>query len=322
MIIFLYGADSFRLKRMLQEMKNKFVREVDAESNSLDVIDGQAAELKTIEEKINTGSLFARKRMIIIENIFKNKKTTIFAELAAKLKKIADEDSLIIIFRDGELDTKDFPLKAEAKKLFSFLTKQKYVQEFKLLSAASLLSFIKSEALSYGKTIAAEAANELVRRTGGDSWLVAQTIKKASLGTEDKIINKELIKEYSTEAFSEDIFSLTDAIGAKNKKRALQILEEQYAAGLEDEGVIAMLIRHFKILIMLSEADSSGLKPDKLAQELKLHPFVVKKGIIQARNFTLEQLKQYLNQLISLDFYNKTGQSQAKTELVLLLLNL
>ena len=75
MIIFLFGADSFRSKRLLQDMKTKFIREVDAESNSLDMIDGQVVEFKTIEEKINTGSLFARKRMIIIENIFKNKKT-------------------------------------------------------------------------------------------------------------------------------------------------------------------------------------------------------------------------------------------------------
>ncbi len=322
MIIFLYGADSFRAKRMLQEMKNKFVREVDAESNSLDVLDGQAAELKTIEEKINTGSLFARKRLIIIENIFKNKKTTIFAELAIKLKKIAEEDSLIIIFREGELDTKDFPLKAEAKKLFSFLIKQKYVQEFKLLSAASLLSFIKSEALSYEKNIAVDAANELARRTGGDSWLIAQTIKKAALGTEDKILNKEIIREYSAEAFSEDIFALTDAVGAKDKKRTLKILEEQYAAGLEDEGIIAMLVRHFKILIMLNDAVNSGIKPDKLALELKLHPFVAKKGLGQARNFSQEQLKHYLNNLIALDFSNKTGRSQIKTELTLLLLSL
>ena len=73
---------------------------------------------------------------------------------------------------------------------------------------------------------------------------------------------------------------------------------------------------------MLSEADNSGLKPDKLASELKLHPFVAKKGLIQARHFTLEQLKQYLNRLVSLDFFNKTGQSQSKAELTLLLLNL
>ena len=322
MIIFLFGADSFRSKRLLQDMKTKFIREVDAESNSLDMIDGQAAELKTIEEKINTGSLFARKRMIIIENIFKNKKTTIFPALATKLKKIADDDSLIIIFRDGELDTKDAPLKADAKKLFAVLEKQKYVQEFKLLSAASLLGFIKSEALSYGKNIAPAAANELMRRTGGDSWLIAQAIKKASLGTNEQTLNTELIKEYSNESFAEDIFSLTDAIGTRDKKRALQILEEQYAAGLEDEGIIAMLIRHFKILILISEADKRGIRPEQLAVELKIHPFVAKKGLIQARNFQFEQLITRFNSLIALDFANKTGRSDVKTELSLLLANL
>ncbi len=73
MIIFLYGADTFRSHRLLQEMKNKFVKDTDHDANSLNVLDGQTTTLKEIGEKINTGSLFVKKRMIIITNVFKNK---------------------------------------------------------------------------------------------------------------------------------------------------------------------------------------------------------------------------------------------------------
>ena len=199
--------------------------------------------------------------------------------------------------------------------------KQKYVQEFKLLQDASLFSFIKKEASSYGKDISRDAANELVKRSGGDLWLTTQGIKKASLSSPEKIIESAQIKEMTSAAFSEDIFSFTDAIGAKNKKLSLKILEEQYAAGVSDEYLIAMLIRQFKILLQLNTASQTKLTPDKIAADLKLHPFVVKKGLAQAKNFTKNQLLNYLNKLINLDFSNKTGGVDLKTEITLLIAN-
>lgn len=318
MIIFLYGADSFRLKRKLQEMKNKFVKDVDADGSSLDFINGQSASLKDLEEKINTGSLFARKRLIIIDDIFKNKKTKIWEEIQPLLIKISNDDNIILIFKEDDLEGKNGYLKTEAKKLLSFLKKQKYVQEFKPLSGNSLLIFIKEEAKIFNKTISQAAAHEIIRRSGNDLWLASQTIKKAALGKEGQNIEQEDIERYSVENFNEDIFALTDAIGANNKRLAIKIIEEQYAAGLESEYIIAMLARHFKILLQAYDALKNGLKPETAATELKLHPFVIRKGMAQAKNFKYEQLLNYLNRIIALDFANKTGLSDIKTELSLL----
>ncbi len=319
MIIFLYGPDTFRSRRLLREMKDKFIKDADQDGDSLDIVDGQSATISEINEKINTGSLFTKKRMVIINDIFKNKKTTILAELLEILKRVATDDEKVIIIRDGELGGKEASLKADAKKLFTFLLKQKYVQEFQLLKDNGLLSFIKKESNLYGKDISVAAATELVKRTGGDLWLVTQGIKKAALISEEKIISLELIKEATAETFSEDIFALTDALGARNKKLALKIMEEQYLAGASDEYLIAMLIRQFRILLQLSEAAASRLATDKIAQELKLHPFVVKKGLQQAKNFTSSQLLSYLNRLLKFDFNNKTGGSDLKTEITLLI---
>ncbi len=322
MIIFLYGADSFRARRLLQEMKNKFIKDSDHDSDSLNVVDGQSADLKEINEKINTGSLFTKKRMVIIEDIFKNKKATIFSSLMEVLKKIENDDEKILIFKDGDITAKASLLKGEAKKLFSFLIKQKYVQELKTLKDSSLLSFIKKEAELNGKTINLQAANEIIKRTGGNLWIITQGIKKAALITEEKSISLEAIKEMTAEIFEENIFALTDALGAKNKKLAIKILEEQYSAGASDEYLIAMLIRQFKILLQITEALNSNMSPDLIAPRLRLHPFVAKKGISQTRNFSKSQLIDYLDKLIYIDFANKTGKSEARIELTLLIASL
>lgn len=319
MIIFIHGADTFRSRRFLQELKNKFIKDVDPESNSLSAVDGQSATLKEISEKINIGSLFVKKRLVVVENIFKNKKEKIFAELVNYLKKFSGGGDNVIIFRDEELNTREKPLKSDAKKLFAFLSQQPYSQEFKTLTNSQLLAFIKKEAAGYGKEIGAPTASRLINSTGGDLWLIANEIKKLAFSSADKIITTTDVEKMVASSFNENIFALTDALSAKNKKLAVKLLEEQYASGLSDEYLIAILIRQFKILLQLRTALDAKINPTEMATKLKLHPFVVKKGALQARNFGTEILKNYLNRLIRLDFFNKTSQAEVKTELTLLI---
>jgi len=319
MIIFLHGADTFRTRRFLQELKDKFTRDVDPDANSFNLIDGTTVTFKDIQEKINTGSLFVKKRMVVIENIFKNRKEKIFAELADYLKKFTSSEDNIIIFRDEEIGTKDKSLTTDAKKLFTLLSKQPYSQEFKPLTDNQLLTFITKEIKSYQKEIGIPAASLLINLTGGDLWLIASNLRKLAFSSAAKTVTSAEIKESVPGSYDENIFGLTDALSAKNKKLAINLLEEQYAAGLSDEYLLTMLIRQFKILLQIRTALDEKINPANLASQLKLHPFVIKKGLLQAKNFTVSGLKNYLDRLIRLDFLNKTGNGDIKTELNLLI---
>jgi DNA polymerase-3 subunit delta len=317
MIISLYGADSFRSRRFLQELKNKFIKDVDPNSHSFSVVDGQSATLGSISEQINTGSLFVKKRFVIIENIFKNKAEKIFSELAPYLEKLVKSDENILIFRDEDIAGKT--MKAPAKKLLAFFKLQPYTQEFNALTPAQLLVFVKKEAALYNKDISAPAASLLINLTGGDLWQISTEIKKLSFRNDEPMISSEIIKEMVPSAYDENIFGLTDAISAKNKKLALSLLAEQYAAGLSDEYLLTMLIRQFKILLQIRESLDANINPSDIASRLKIHPYVAKKGVLQAKNFSAASLKDYLNRLIYLDFSSKTGRGDIKTELSLLI---
>jgi len=322
MIIFLHGADTFRSRRLLQEMKNKFIAETDKDAGSLILVDGHETSLKDLTEKINTGSLFVKKRLVVISDIFKNKKANIFTELTDYLKKFTQTEEVIIIFIDEEIGGKDNSLKTDVKKLFTFLGKQKFVQEFKPLNNLQLMAFIKKEAARYGKEFLAKAAARLLVTSGSDTWVIAREIKKLSFYSQTNIITEQDVKELCVGSISEDIFSLTDALSTKNKELALRLLEEQYLAGLSDEYLIAMLIRQIKILLQIKSLLDAGVNPNNIGDKIKLHPYVVKKGLSQAKNFSAITLKEILNNLVRLDFANKTGQSQIKTELMLLISSL
>jgi len=319
MIIFLYGEDTFRSRRWLQELKKKFIKDVDQNAYSLDTLDGTSISLKDLSEKINTGSLFVKKRLVVIEGLLRNKRGQLFAELLKYLKKIANQADSLLIFWEAELSAPPKGGDGEMKKLLSFLKQQSYAQEFKVLTNSQLLSFIKKEAAAHQKTIDVAAASALISLTNGDLWLIAGEIKKLSFRTSQPAITIQAVEEMTAAFYNEDIFSLTDALSLKNKARAVKLLEEQLAAGVSDEYLIAMLIRQFKILLRLKAASESHSKSANLATQLKLHPFVVKKGLAQAQNFTSSNLKNILNFLVNLDLLNKTGRADVKTELIMLI---
>ena len=322
MIIFIYGPDTYRSRQKLNELKDKFISEVDASSNSLIVIDGKTTNLKEISEKINTGSLFVKKRMVVIEDILENKSEKLFSDLALFLKKrseatSSDEDN-IIIFRDSDLNNKDRKLKKDGQKLFAYLASQKYVQEFKNLSSPQLVDFIREAVKKLDRKIEMAAINTLITRTNSDLWRISSELHKLAMAiSSGEEISNQAVKNQVAGIYDENIFNLTDAISARNKKTALTLLEEQYLAGVSEDYILVMLIRQFKILLQIKSAAAANLSATQIASQLKINPYVIRKSLPQISSFTLEVLKDYLNQLIALDFANKTGQKEIKAELAL-----
>jgi len=104
MIIFLYGQDTFRSRQKLKELKNKFIKEFDVNQHSLTALDGKTVSLTKINEKISS-SLFAKKRMVVIEDIFLNKDKTILENIYNYFNKKQTPDT-IIIFWDSSIKTK------------------------------------------------------------------------------------------------------------------------------------------------------------------------------------------------------------------------
>lgn len=314
MIFLLHGADSFRRRQKLNELKERFMAAVDTLGQSLIVIDGKQTNPRELQEKISGGSLFTKKRMVIIEDIFANKNEAVFTQLLNLCIKNAGAEDNALIFSEEEISPAK--IKAEAKKLYAWLLKQPYVQEFKPLNNAQTSNFAKKEIASQGGTISPSALALLIARTGNDLWRLDNEIKKLIAAGQGKIIDNTSVQDLVKGEIEDNIFALTDALGAKNRILALQLLEEQFAAGLSAEYILAMFQRQIKIMLEIKIIQSENhLSETQLAGKLKLHPFVIKKGLVQSAHFSLAELQHYLSNLLNLDFLNKQGRADIKSEL-------
>lgn len=325
MIIFLYGEDTFRSRKKLKELKEKFLREVDKSGHGLAVLDGSsAATMERISEAADPSSLFSKKRMLVIENFFSNKGQDIFSQALDYFKSRPgakdDKDDNIVVFWDGISKKEKMP-KAKGE-FFQFLAKQKFAGEFGPLSSAEIMAWAKNELAGRGVEASREAISLLAGLSGNDLWLMSSEIEKlASYKTSGRIEVQDVAGMVKGQ-FDENIFALTDAISNKNKARAVELFSDQLEGGLTDFYLLNMITRQFRVLLQVRQALESGLAPKKINDLLKLHPYVVQKAINQTRNFSLETLKKIFAGLVEIDFSLKRGEADAKTLLSLMIAGL
>ncbi|OGO39832.1 MAG: hypothetical protein A2Z04_00610 [Chloroflexi bacterium RBG_16_57_9] len=118
------------------------------------------------------------------------------------------------------------------------------------------------------------------------------------------------------------VFEMVDAIAARDRRRALNLLHELLDDGQPPLYLLTMIVRQFRILMQLRELSAQGEGPEAIRARLGLHPFVVEKGLRQARNFSLAQLDTIYDSLLVTDTAIKTGQSDPILALDLLIASL
>lgn len=340
MIIFLYGEDNFRSRLKLNELKDKYLREIDKLGSGLKTLADDKLVFSEIIEAVNPASLLSKKRLVIIEGVFINKDQEVLRKLLAYLKnkKQKDDDNIVIFWESNvkmkkikniflpfliDSDGRDKPLNKAQADLFKFLAEQKYSYPgFNLLSNTELANWVKKEVALRGGKISIKAAELLVGLVGSDGWQISNEINKlisykaTSKLTESFVeIGVEDIKNLVRGNFSDNIFSLTDAISVKNKIMAVKLLDELVESGLDGHYLLNMFIRQFRILLRIRQAIDTGLSQRQIANLLKLHPFVLQKGLAQAHNFNLATLKNILSQLIKIDYLSKSGRGDYLTGL-------
>ncbi len=332
MIIFLHGEDDFRIKRKLSEFKDKFKKDVDPSGEAIIHFDGEKLPLDALNTSVNSDSLFVRRRMIVVDNVFANKNKEIFSSLLDFIKKDEEKnkepkDGNILIFCDeniGPHPTKD------KKNLWSHLVASQFSQEFKKLSNTEVSAWIKKEALQMGAEISILNSAELGAILENDLWKIKNELEKLinykqglKLLDGGKLeIEKQDIEKMAKGSFDDNIFSLTEAISSKNKTLALKLFEEQVQNGVSIDYILTMLTWQFKRLLQVRQALDMGSNQRKIASDLKFHPFVVQKSINQVRNFDLDYLKIILKKLISLNKKNRETGVDPRTNLGLFITKL
>lgn len=308
MIIFFYGEDTYRSSQKLNQIKDKFIKEVDSSGMNLIALDGAKLKFEEFNQQVKASPFLARKRMVIIKNLIsENKSKEIQKEIVDLLnnKWENQKDDHILVFWEAADHSKSKSKNA----LWDRLVKEKFAEQFKPLTPLQLNNWIEKEIIRHGSKIDKQAVPFLAALVGNDLWQMSSEIDKLVNYCQTKPITAQDIDGLVKAKFDDNIFNLVDALGNNNKKLALKLMSDQFNLETDVMQLFGMLIRQFRILLLTKSLAEKNprLGKEKVIQELAIHPFVAQKALFQIKNFTLAKLKQIYTQLLEIDLKIKTS---------------
>ncbi|MCX6720833.1 MAG: DNA polymerase III subunit delta [Candidatus Staskawiczbacteria bacterium] len=308
MIYFIFGEDSYRSKRKLDEIILSY-KEKHKSGLSLLYIDVEKKQFKDFYSELKITSMFAEKKLIILSNVFAEDKFV--EDFLENIKELENAKDIIIVYEDCVADKRT--------KLFKELQKRAKCQEFEPLDFAKTKNWVVKEFATHGAKINNDALEFLVNFVGNDLWQMTNEINKLSnygLGKSIKKEDVELLVRPNTE---NEIFKTIEAVASKDKKTALSLLHKHLDDGEAPLYLLSMIAYQFRTLLIIKDLQDKKEPYGLIAKKSGLHPFVVQKSSYLCNQFTMEQLKKIYRKIFQIDSDIKTGKIEAETALDLLL---
>lgn len=306
MLIFLYGADSFRSMEKLSELKNNYI-EKNSSGTDLSVLDyGEASSLQPLANIFSAQGLFSNKKLVLIKNSITKGSPEQQKEILGILKTDTtlekDSDTIVIVFEAGS------PKKNGA--LYKYLFKIAKKQDFTALEGAQLANWATDYAkkLSPKASFSRNALNMLLAATGSDLYILSNEITKLVNYRIDAEITDQDIVLLVKSKIDSTMFETIEALSSGNKSRALALFHEQIAKGEDVFYILSMYTYQIRTLLKIGDFYWQGMtNAPQIAQASGIHPYVVQKSLSQIRNLSEEKTKQMLRDLAEIDMNAKTG---------------
>jgi DNA polymerase-3 subunit delta len=256
-------------------------------------------ELQQVLDRARTPSLMAPFQVFFIrgvKNLYtRGKHDDEFAAIEDYFKN-PNPDALVVFVADHisiPADTRRMDLqdKDRYERIRETLGRYCTVLEFARVDEGDAVKWAVETANAEDVKLDTDAARELVDSLGGDMMMVANELKKLVLFVgEKKRITLGDVETMVLAAKQRSFYELTDAISARDRVRALSVLEAILNAGDGEEAAIGhlyMLSRTFRQMLVIFERnvrDSRALW-QALWQGFRVPPFAAEDVIRQARRY-------------------------------------
>ena len=311
MIIFLYGQDTYRSKRKLNELVEHY-KKIRKAGLNLKYFDFKEDSFNLLKDEIQQVPIFKEKKLLILKNAFSNPEfgEKLLKNLRASESFFRKSDDIILFYEEG---------KVKKNALFNFLKKNAKSQEFNFLEGEKLKNWAIKEFKNYGAKIQPQALNKLIEFVGQELWQFSEEIKKLVNYKNGEIIREKDVEILVKQKIETDIFKTIETMASKNKKEALKLIHRHLEKGAHPLYLFSMINYQFRNLLMVKSLGQKYPSYYAILKASQLHPFVVKKAIEQSQKFELEELKKIYQKLFEIDLDIKRGRVEPETALDMLI---
>lgn len=305
-IYLLYGEERFLLESNLKKIKKLFGEMI----SGINYIQIDDTNVEQLISDIETPSFGYEKKLIVVKNsgLFKKEGKRKNAKLSELKEKVSD------YFKNNITDIKEYNVivfieeEIEKNKLYKIIEKEGIVCNFEKQKQVELIKRLKAIFSAYKVNVDTDTLKYLIEECGtGMQELINESRKLIEYAGGNGTVNKSDIDLLCIKQIEAVIFTLTDSLGKKDIKSALETLRNLIYNKEPIQKILITLYNHFKKLYITKIALEKNMN---IAEALNFKPnqlFLAGKYKAQASYFKKQELKQILDEFILLDQNSKIG---------------
>lgn len=302
----IYGREHMLLEEAVGRLRARLAEQGDLDFN-YDVFRGDADEPETIVSAAQTLPFMSERRLVVVRDVHLMPADA-QRVLADYVANPSPETCLVLV---AEKMTKSSVLYKAVEKAGGT------IHEYEAPRKSEYPSWIRARLAEHGKSVTPAAAGRIFEVIGEDLGRLQNEIEKLALYYDDKAqLDTDDVDEVLSATTQASIFELTDSLGNRNARKALQTLEKLVGRNEPVTAIYHMVVKHMRMLLATKALVERGVtNSGAIARELRLIPFVAGKYREQSRNFTDEQLRKIQRQLVDIDFRVKSGRAELRIAL-------
>jgi len=291
-LILLHGDEDFLVDECIQAILEHTV-DKGTRAFNLDVVYGSKVDVKEVVALASAFPMMSERRVVIVKELEKLASSDPAKELlSAYLQKPLESTSLVLVSLQPDF----------RKKPFTDLKKRAVLVECKGLYDNQIPDWVAQRVRQLGKTAEPDACRLLQAYVGNSLRALQNEIDKLFIFVgEKKAISGEDVTAVVGASKGYTVFELQNAIGRKDLKEALTILQAMLQSGQSPQMVIVMLTRFLNQLWKLGELRSKNLSDSEMAREVGVHPFFFRQLVQFHNGFTAGQIERGYRALLEAD---------------------
>ena len=307
-VLLMHGSQKFLVEESLKEIKKR-LQSGPKEDLNYQEFQAEKAELSEILSAAETLPFISEKRLIVVKESEKLK----FKDSAALMSYLKNPSATTcLVFVAGKVDKRSA--------LYKGIKDYGKIDEYSRFSRSEYLSWINRKFFEQGKKSSYKVANLILNSAGQDLNKLEQEIEKVSLYLgEQKEVREEDVNLLIEKTAEDRVFDLVDALGRREKAKALEIANRLLKAGESPVFLLNMIIRQFRLLLRTKALLKRSVRGAEMAKTLRVLPFVASKMEDQSRRFTEEEIVRIYELLLEADVSLKTSSRQPHIALDILI---
>ena len=303
-VYLLYGEERY--------LVNHYAQALAAVLGEPDNFDSSAAAASIIMAAENLPFL-TEKRMVRVRDsgLFTSGRKAESEAMTSYLPSIPD--TTVLVFMEAEVDRRG--------RLYKKAAELGAAVDCETPTPQALAAWLARIFKEKNKTIDPAAASLLIRYAAHNMQALAQEAEKLAAYTGPRpAVTAHDVEAICSPTLQTKVFDMVGAMAKGNTAAALNMYHNMLLMKEQPLMVLAMIIRQFRIMLMVKAASDKKMPKAQMVKSLGLRSFMVDEALSQSRRFPVEKLLAALRDCQDIDLKIKTGLINAEIGVELLIL--